>query len=234
MAAPLPTLLEALDDPRVWKSWFARGGASWDPWKAFLRVLTGEPLSEAEHVLFEACTGRKSPPNGPYQEAWLICGRRAGKSFILATIAVYTAIFRKWGQYLGPGERGTVLILAADRKQARTLLRYAKGLIQGNAALRDLIERETTEELELKNRISLEIATASFRTTRGYTVIAALLDEVAFWRSEESANPDSEIVDAIRPAMATIPGAFLLGASSPYAKRGLLYQQFKRHFGKDH
>jgi hypothetical protein len=31
---------------------------------------------------------------------------------------------------------------------------------------------------------------------RGYTVVAAILDEVAFWRSGESANPDTEIIDA--------------------------------------
>ena len=33
--------------------------------------------------------------------------------------------------------------------------------------------------------------------------------------------------------MATIPGAKLLCASSPYAKRGALYAAHKRHFGKD-
>ena len=38
---------------------------------------------------------------------------------------------------------------------------------------------------------SIEVHTASFRTVRGYTVCAALLDEIAFWRSEESANPDT-------------------------------------------
>ena len=43
---------------------------------------------------------------------------------------------------------------------------------------------------------------------RGYTCIAALCDEIAFWRSDESsANPDAEIIAALRPAMATIPGA---------------------------
>jgi hypothetical protein len=73
---------------------------------------------------------------------------------------------------------------------------------------------------------------ASFRSTRGYTLIAALLDEVAFWRSDESANPDKEILAALRPAMATIPGAMLLCASSPYARRGALWDAYRKHFGK--
>jgi hypothetical protein len=29
-------------------------------------------------------------------EAWLVCGRRSGKSFILATIAVFLAAFTAW------------------------------------------------------------------------------------------------------------------------------------------
>ena len=68
---------------------------------------------------------------------------------------------------------------------------------------------------------------------RGHSIIAALLDEIAFWRNDESANPDAEILAAIRPAMATIPGAKLLCASSPYARRGVLHQAHKDHFGKN-
>jgi hypothetical protein len=33
--------------------------------------------------------------------------------------------------------------------------------------------------------------------------------------------------------MATIPGAILLGMSSPYAKRGVLWENFRDHYGKD-
>ncbi len=70
------------------------------------------------------------------------------------------------------------------------------------------------EAIDLNNGVTIEILTASFRTVRGYTLIAALLDEIAFWRSDEGyANPDTEIVAAIRPAMASVPGAMLLCAS---------------------
>jgi len=33
----------------------------------------------------------------------------------------------------------------------------------------------------------IEIHTPSFRSTRGYTIIAALLDEVAFWPTTDDA-----------------------------------------------
>jgi hypothetical protein len=38
----------------------------------------------------EGCT---TPPISPLTEAWLVIGRRGGKSFILATIAVFLACF---------------------------------------------------------------------------------------------------------------------------------------------
>jgi hypothetical protein len=57
-------------------------------------------------------------------------------------------------------------------------------------------------------------------------------DEAAFWRNEESANPDVEILAALRPAMATIPDAMLLVISTPYARRGVLWDAYRRHFGK--
>ena len=44
---------------------------------------------------------------------------RPAKSFVLATIAVFLACFRDWRPHLGPGERGTVMVIAADRRQAR-------------------------------------------------------------------------------------------------------------------
>jgi len=60
-----------------------------------------------------------------------------------------------------------------------------------------------------------------------------LADEVAFWPSDTSAEPDYEILDAIRPGMASIPGSVLLCASSPYAKRGALWDAFRTYYGND-
>ena len=62
-----------------------------------------------------------------------------------------------------------------------------------------------------------------FRAVRGYTVVAALCDEIAFWPVDtDAANPDTEILAALKPAMATIPTAMLICMSSPYAKKGSL------------
>jgi hypothetical protein len=195
--------------------------------------MFGLPLASDSADLFRRSTGRSALPDRPFDEAWLVIGRRGGKSFILALIAVYLASFKDWRPHLGPGERATVMVLAADRKQARVIMRYVKGLLQSVPMLAQTIEGETAESVDLSNRVSVEVHTASFRTVRGYTIVAALCDEIAFWRSEDSANPDTEIIAALRPAMATVPGAMLLCASSPYARRGALWSAYRRHYGKD-
>ena len=213
------TLLDAVADPNLFARWF-RGHETWRAWFVFVRALFGLAMSDHDRALYAQCTGRAEPAAGGHREAWLICGRRAGKSFVLALIAVFLACFVEWSPYLSPGERGTIMVVAADRKQARVIYRYARAMMTRIPMLAALIDRETAEAIDLTNGISIEIVTASFRTIRGPTVIAALLDEIAFWRAEDSANPDAEIVAALRPAMATIPNAMLLAASSPYARRG--------------
>ena len=60
--------------------------------------------------------------------------------------------------------------------------------------------------------------------------MAVLADECAFWLSEESVNPDVEILNAARPALATTQGP-LIAISSPYARRGALWDTYKRNYG---
>jgi hypothetical protein len=225
------SILTALDDRRLFAS-ALRDKGTWAAWRAFLAALFGLPMSEAEAELWRQCTGRAALPVATFAEAWLICGRRAGKSFVLALIAVYLAAFKNYRPYLGPGERATIMVIAADRRQARVIMRYVKGLL-AIPALAELVEGETAEQIDLKASVTIEVGTASHRTIRGYTVAAALCDELAFWPQEDSMSPDAEILTAIRPAMATIPNAMLLCASSPYARRGALWDAFRRFFGVD-
>jgi hypothetical protein len=224
-------IIEALDDPRVFKPLF-RDPSTWSAWRSFLAALFGLPMSDEELATYRECTAREAAPTVPSRESWIVCGRRAGKSFMLALIACFLAAFRDWRPYLGPGERATIMIIAADRRQARTILRFIKGIMSAVPMLAATIEAERTESVELANNVVIEVHTASFRTVRGYTVCAALLDEVAFWTTDEvGSNPDHEIISAIKPAMTTVPGAMMLCASSPYSRRGALWENYHRHFG---
>jgi len=202
------SIFDAMAHPDLWAGWF-RDERSWRNWRIFLAALFGLPINRFDTSLVELCTGRTVLPAGGFTEAWLVCGRRAGKSFILALVACYLSVFKDWKPYLAPGEVGTVKIIATDKKQAKVIYRYCRALLLEVPSIEELVTKETEEQIELTNGIVIEIQSASFRSVRGFTLIAALCDELAFWRSDETnANPDTEIISAIKPAMATIPGAF--------------------------
>ena len=226
------SLSRALDDPNLFGPHFT--GKSWAPWKVFLAALFAEAADEAAQAVYRERTGRKTWPTAPFTEAAVIVGRRGGKSRTLALIAVYLACFRDYGPYLAAGEVATIGVLAVDKGQARAIFRFVLGLLKAVPMLEPLIARRDSETIELSNRVHIEIGTASFRSTRGYTYAAVLCDELAFWRSDEtSLNPDVEILRALRPGMVSIPGSVLVMASSPYSQRGELYNTYRRHFGKD-
>jgi hypothetical protein len=225
-------IIEAINDEKLFAPWF-KNRESWGPWLAFLSAMFGLPMTAEQLEIYRKCTDRKDAPSRPSNEAWLVCGRRAGKSFIMAVTAVYLAVFRDYAPFLAPGERATILIIAADRKQARVIMRYISALLKDIPILADVLEREAAESFDLTNRVTIEVGTASYRSTRGYTYVAVLCDELAFWRSEESSSPDVEILNAVRPGMSTIPGAVLIGASSPYARRGALWEAFSRYWGQE-
>jgi hypothetical protein len=182
MMPPL-SILDAVNDSAIFAKWF-RDSATWQAWFAFLAVLFGLPLKPDQLAIYQQCTGRTAPPLGPFFEAWLVCGRRAGKSFILAMIAVFLACFHDWAPYLVPGETGRIIIIAADRKQARTIFGYILGFLENIPMLAGLIVRQTAESVDLSNNISIEIQAASFRTIRGYSLVACLADEAAFFRRD--------------------------------------------------
>jgi hypothetical protein len=225
-------ILDTIQDEELFARWF-KNKVTWQAWFAFIAALFGVSMTPEQLATYEACTGRSEAPSEPLTEAWLICGRRAGKSFVLALIAVFLACFKSYTEFLGPGERATIMVIATDRRQARTIFRYIRGMISGTPLLADLIERETADTLDLTNGVTIEVGTASYRSTRGYTLAAVLCDEIAFWPTDDSAEPDYQILDALRPGMSTIPSAMLLCASSPYARRGALWDAFRRNYGKD-
>ena len=83
MGAATTTILRAVWDRKLFRPWF-RDAASWAGWFTFLRALFALPMGETDLATYRACTGRTAPPTRTATEAWLICGRRAGKSFMLA------------------------------------------------------------------------------------------------------------------------------------------------------
>ena len=210
-------IIQAIRDPNI------IGDAVSAAQEAALRTLYGLPIPKNQESLVRRCTGH--PPRKPseYREAAFICGRRSGKSDkIAANVALYEAFFRR--HRLSAGERGVVLLLAQNMRQAGVVRNYILGKIQKSPILSRHVESTRAYELDLDNRITIAIHPASFRSIRGLSVVACICDEIAFWWTEDGyANPDIEVLRAVRPAMATFPTAKLVLASSPYAMSGVLW-----------
>jgi hypothetical protein len=230
IARPSPKpLIEVFDT--AFAPWFAEEGGDFSVWRAFIAALTAQPMSPQEFALYRQCTGRTVAPQKPFTEAWGVVGRRGGKSRVAAALAVYCACHMRWPKV--SGETLQVLVAAENKDQASKTLRYALALMRTRPALAKMIRGADAISVTLRSGIEIVCVANNFRTVRSGTIVCAILDEVAFWYSEDSANPDVEVYRAIRPGMATVPNALLIGISSPYAKRGLLFDKHRRNWGRD-
>jgi hypothetical protein len=223
------TIRKALSDPKLLGSVLA--GKSWRAWRVLMIAAMGEALTDKERPAFTKLTGRIYEPLQRIEELCAVIGRRGGKSRAMALLATY--IGGLCTHNLVRGERGVLLCIAPDQKQAGIVLEYAQAAFESSPILKQLIVNRTADTLELTNGVNIEVRAASFRRLRGPTYIAVIADEAAFWYSDEfSANADTEILNAVRPGLATTGGPLII-ASSPYAKRGVLWETHRKHYGPD-
>jgi hypothetical protein len=180
--------------------------SSWDGWRRELARLT---------------------PN--VREFFAIVGRGAGKSRIVALLA---CCFASREYRCAPGERVYIGVFGPDRKQAGVTFRYIVGLLRSVPALAALIVSDSKDSIELANGVTIEVITASIAAPRGRAYVLAIVEEAAFLPNDESANPDVELLRALRPALARVPGSLLAVVSSNYARRGVLWTAWQKYHGQ--
>lgn len=221
----------ALDDPKLLGA--ALGDpAPWSTWRSVLRAAWALPLDDIDRQRFDSLAGGREPPSARVAELWVVAGRRSGKSRMAAAVAAFLSTFADYRRVLAAGETGHVLVLAPTRAQSRTIHDYIAGFLQESPILRQQVLSVGADEIRLRGNICITVQPPNFRSIRGRTLIAAILDECSFWRDETSAAPDIEAYRAILPGLATT-GGMLVGISSPYRKVGLLHAKHRDHFGRD-
>ncbi len=231
-AAGPTTFSQAFDT--VFADWFA--GPTWRPWRTVGKAVFGEPLSDAELEEYRQFTGRTQAPTAPAREVWLVVGRRAGKDWFSAAVVVYLVCYRT--PPLKVGDLGRVMLFAVDMDQAAECYRYICELIDTVPELRAMVRGRSIKlgmlRLDLDNRIQIVVKPADKRRVRGRTVLAVVASEIAFWWDDETnANPATEVLRTLRPSRLGVPGALLLAVSSPYARKGVLWEAHQAHWGKD-
>jgi hypothetical protein len=191
-----------------------------------LKSTYGLELSEAESELYLRATGRIYVAR-EQREITLVAGRRGGKTDrIGAKIAVYEA-FRE--HPIPRGQRAYVLLIAPSLEQAEIAYDYIRKDIESSPILLRKVAKFRDNEIRLKNRITIRCCACSSVAVRGRAVVAAICDEVCFWRNEEtSVHCDEEVLAALRPAMITFPRSKLVKISTPHAKRGVVWEEYRR------
>lgn len=226
---PVVSLRSALEDPGLLGP--VLGAQSWWMWRLVMLACMGEPLTIEEREAFRSVTGgRTEPPLSRVEEALFLVGRRGGKDRAASVLATYIAGLCDHSDALVPGERGIVLLIAPDQRQATITLDYIEAAFHGSPMLSTLVRERVADVLRLTNGVDIEVRAASFRRLRGLTCLAIIASEAAFWNVEGSANADADILASVRPALATTGGPLVL-ITTPRARRGEVWELFRRHYG---
>jgi len=163
-----------------------------------------------------------------------LTGRRSGKSRISAVVGAFEAALSGREKLLAKGEQGMVAILAPTKKQGRICKNYLRAIFAETPMLQNEIVSETAEGFLLSNGVLIEILVGDWRAVRGYTLLAAIVDEICFFGldAESFVKNDTELITALKPSLATVKGKIIC-ISSPYSKRGWSFKQYEKCFGNN-
>lgn len=234
IATPQIRITDAVRD--VFRHFYGPHLSTWSPWRGALHALYGYPILEKHKKLVRQCTGGRDPgllPIQGFRTALFLTGRRSGKSRMAATIAAYEALFAGHEKRLAKGEKGLIICVSPTRKQSGVVKSYIRSIFDSEM-LRDEIVADTKDGFELRNGLTITIMTGDWRSIRGFSVCAAIIDEICFMGLDEETyvKNDAELIKAIKPALTTTKGK-LIAISSPHAKRGYAWEQFQKHFGNN-
>jgi hypothetical protein len=98
----------------------------------------------------------------------------------------------------------------------------------------EIISERALDAFQLKSGTRLEILASDYRSVRGFTLLAVVVDEACFLGLSETSrvSTDTALIRAIEPALATTDGK-LIAISSPYSRSGWAYETWQKHYGQD-
>ncbi|MGH7393261.1 MAG: hypothetical protein ACREM3_27975 [Candidatus Rokuibacteriota bacterium] len=223
-----PDIISFVTDPQLL-------GLSLSPaQRTLLKAAYGLRLTGAEMEIYRGCTGRGYYCAGrPPSEITVIAGARAGKdSRCAAPIVVYESTFGGHERHLAKGERATVVLVAQDARATKIAFGYIRDYLTRSPLLAPLVADVLASEITLTSGVTVACFPSTIKSLRGWSIPVGVMDELAFFRLEGSANADTEIQQSIRRGMINFPATKLVKISTAYMRSGVLYEDFKRAFGQ--
>jgi hypothetical protein len=182
-----PNVVEFVTDPQLL-------GLSLSPaQETLLRGIYGLPLDAGQLDLWRQCTGRETYLPHGFGEVTVLAGARSGKdSRIAAPIAVYEGILGGHDGKLSKGERAVIPIVAQDHRATKIAFGYIRDYLTGSKVLSSVVEEVLASEVSLNNRLIVSCFPCTLRSLRGWSIPAAVADEVA--------DPQGRYLAAVDPS----------------------------------
>lgn len=178
-------------------------------------------------------------PLGRRRVVAAVCGRRAGKSYVMVALRLVHGMLVRNVPRLPPGTRAVAMIIAPRDSMRLEVFRYALGAVESKPELRALLEgKPKVDTFTLRRpdgvRVAFEtgVATAGGTAARGRWFTDFALDESAFFRDDSFKVNDEELYNAGSSTL--LPGGQVLVTSTPWAEAGLLYRLWKERPANTH
>ena len=188
----------------------------------FIRRCRDDIVFFAEHMLRSETGGFYTLE--PHQRAMVtskeghvvyFCGRRLGKSFMLATEAIHRAVFKKYQR---------IFVLSPTETQAKELAETIRGMIERSEVIEREVKKDNVMEKKFKNGSRIVIRTGGGRgnvsSIIGSGAHLLIIDEIQ--------DVSDELISKIIPVMRGQEGnAKFIVAGTPRDRSGFLYESLE-------
>lgn len=165
----------------------------------------------------------------------LVLGRGSGKTTLVSAYGLYVAVTADVSR-CGPGDVPVVVVIAPDRKTASLSVRMALEMVRATPDLARMLESETSDGFTLRRHdgrlVSFEAFAASRggSSARGRSILAFILDEAQFFRSDDGGAfvvNDRDVYRALIPRL--LKGGKGIFISTPWPTDTLMGELFAKN-----
>lgn len=172
----------------------------------------------------------------------VVAGARAGKTYVLISARLVYGMLTRDLSPLAPNERAFALVIAPNDELRQQAINYGIGILQSGPWADWLVLPKNTKPDDTPTwfgvrrpsgkyvRFRGAVAARGGYGGRGKSCVDAALDESAFFHGSEYKVSDVEIFKAVTARI--MPGGQVVVGSTPWAKEGLLWDEFDANFGK--
>lgn len=228
MFANLLTFAEALTAADGGLSLYQRG---------VVKAYAGMPLSREEASAWRRATGRSglsSWMRGYRQrsasELWLLTGRRGGKTTLGSILVLWTCITRTAPE----SQTWTIPVITPGLRQSKSVsLDLIRRKLAASPELLEFLANDTLDSLEFTTGMTVRVLPPDPRLVQGFTSPLVWLDEASNFRGEDALSNLQDVLDAVRPSLATVLDSKLVLTSLPGPKAGCLWETWQNRFDLD-